>query len=313
MKYRIADGHTDFLMHLNLRPEFLSADIAHAHHVCREGLVQGGVGLQIFAVFNDSAKHDATLGALEQIDCFYQMLDAWDEAELLQANTVDAIGDGNKVYAMLGIEGADALQGSLKALHVFRRLGVKLVTLLWNHENAAGYPAMGGSEKGLKPFGKDLVREMNQSKMIIDVSHLNRAGFWDVMELSAAPVMASHSNAYALCLSPRNLNDEQIQALIQANGYIGLNLCAPFLNTPSPVYIADVVRHALYILELGGEHVLGMGSDFDGITDMPQELKGVQDFPLIMQALEQEGLDKKTLHNIACGNMQRFVKQFYSA
>jgi membrane dipeptidase len=193
-------------------------------------------------------------------------------------------------------------------MHVFRRLGLRVMTLTWNHENEVGFPAIKGSRQGLKAFGRELIKEMNTYGIAVDVSHLNVAGFWDVIEASERPIMASHSNALAQCDFPRNLYDRQIKAIIETNGYIGLNFCDEFMREGGGSDLSDVVRHANHILDLGGENALGMGSDFDGITGAPKELSGVQDFQLVMRALSDSGIDEATLHKIAYKNLLRYLE-----
>ena len=118
------------------------------------------------------------------------------------------------IGAVLAIEGGDAINGSLGVLRTMYRLGVRAMTLVWNRENAIATPAILNAEEGLKPFGFECVREMNRLGMAIDVSHLNTRGFWDVIETSTQPILATHSNAKAITGHFRNLDDEQIKAVI---------------------------------------------------------------------------------------------------
>ena len=166
------------------------------------------------------------------------------------------------------------------------------------------------SKDGLTSQGMRFVRCMNEYRVAIDVSHLNSAGFWDCISYTQAPLFASHSNAYALCPHPRNLTDTQIRALIAQDGYIGLNFNAAFLST-SQSSVQDIVRHALHILDLGGENSLGFGSDFDGVTALPNGLHGTQDFSLILQAFQNAGIRGALLDKIAHQNLARYLSQFY--
>ena len=181
----------------------------------------------------------------------------------------------NKIAAMLAIEGGEALGGELDNLYRFQEIGVKLITLTWNYDNEIGCGVFGG-DGGLTGFGKTVVREMNKLGMIIDVSHLNQAGFWDVIKISKKPVIASHSNPYECCKHPRNLTDKQISALVDMNGYMGLNLYSDFLSIENAC-IDDVLRHIEYFEKLGAIDILGLGCDFDGVDKLPNGINGVED------------------------------------
>lgn len=307
MNYIIADAHTDYLSLSNRDTGYIDVNVNAGNHVSREGMLDGGIGLQIFAAFTDSGKNDPTIGALEQISTFSRISESWGNVHLLNPGNVNSIGADDNIYAVLAIEGGEALMGNDKLLDCFYMLGVRLITLTWNHENEIGYPASSGSERGLKPFGRYLIKLMNDYGMAVDVSHLNIGGFWNAIELSSKPIMASHSNARALCDHVRNLNDDQIKAIIESNGYIGINFYTEFLAEDRESSLADIVKHVHYILDMGGQDILGFGSDFDGITSMPWEISGVQHFQLIMNALEESGIDETTLHKISSGNLVRYL------
>lgn len=310
-EFIIADAHTDFLSRAMDRPHFFDAAIGEAKHITKDGLMQGRVGLQIFAAFTDAAKADPTLNTLRQIDTFYEMAQRWENIELLTPSNLQLASSGSKTYAMLSIEGAEAFKDSMQAFSAFVRMGVRAVTLVWNHENEVASPAYTGSEDGLKPFGRKLVNYMNSNGIAIDVSHLNVKGFWDVIAASSKPIMASHSNAYNICPHSRNLYDDQIKEIIRTGGYIGLNFYSAFLTEEKQAHLSDIVKHAQYILELGGENVLGMGSDFDGIDSMPVEIAGAEDFQMVMQALADAGIDDATLEKISHRNLMRFLSEVF--
>ena len=150
---------------------------------------------------------------------------------VLSARDMDDAAQAGQIGVLLSIEDGAALEGSLSALRAFYRLGVRAMGLTWNGRNelGEGVGAAKGAGGGLTAFGRDVVREMNRLGMIVDVSHLSEAGFWDVLEISDAPVIASHSNAKAVCDHRRNLTDRQIKALADAGGVMGINFCPPFL------------------------------------------------------------------------------------
>jgi len=235
---------------------------------------------QVFAVFVD--KKEAIFSVFDTImyliERYFTEISKYSPKVMHCNNALDIAKNLEKkrVAAMLAIEGGEALEGNIKNVRGFYKLGVRIMTLTWNYDNELGCGIYGGTG-GLTEFGKTVVREMNRLGMIIDVSHLNEAGFWDVIKISQAPVIASHSNAYACCDQPRNLTDEQISALVDMNGYIGLNLYSYFLNGSANADISDVWRHVEHFEKLGAGGILGLGCDFDGVDKLPQGISGVQD------------------------------------
>ncbi|MBR4726362.1 MAG: membrane dipeptidase [Clostridia bacterium] len=219
--------------------------------------------------------------------------------------------------AILTLEGASPLAapGGLDRLDA---LGVKLVTLTWNEENEFGFGCQSGSENGLKPEGKALLRALAARGIIADVSHLNRAGFYDALASEAA-VVASHSDCERVLLATRresadrffscrrSLNDDQIRALIDRGGLIGLNFCRSFLGDPGDDGMEAVLRHAAHILELGGERTLAIGSDFDGCEIHPA-LAGVDRMPDLRAFLAAHGFDAPLLDRIFFENAMNFFK-----
>ena len=201
-------------------------------------------------------------------------------------------------------------EGLQERFHEFMARGrLRMVALTWNFENEIGYPAAGGEKKGLKPFGRELVRAMDAEGVRADVSHLNEAGFWDLMEHAELAPIASHSNCRWLCDVPRNLTRDQVKAIIERGGYIGINFYAYFLQADGVAALDDVVRHIDAICELGGEHVLGFGSDFDGIEAWPEGLAHPADFPTLLDALRRRGYSEQTLRDIAGLNLWRVLKE----
>ena len=308
----IADAHTDFLMNLCLNRTSLRQGLQQNRQMSLPALKKGNVRLQVFAAFSG----DPLLGhplkqTIEQIRCYLNMLDAWADDVFPISNGIDLhrLEQDSRIASILSVEGGEAAAGSFLVLDILHLLGVRVMTLLWNRENELGYPAVDPNavQKKLKPFGYECVEYLNKKGIAIDVSHLNRAGFWDVLEKSEVPVMASHSNAQALCAHPRNLDDRQIKALIESNGYIGLNFFPKFLTEGTVCTVEDIARHAAYMLEMGAEDILGFGSDFDGIDSTPIGIDGAQDFQLVAQALQKYGIDDALLEKICWKNLVRYL------
>ncbi len=222
-------------------------------------------------------------------------------------------------FAMiLHFEGVEAIDTNLDSLHVFYQAGLRSVGITWSRPNAFGYgvpfafPMGPDTGPGLTDAGKALVKECNQLGIMIDLSHLNEKGFWDVAELSSAPLVATHSNAHALAATPRNLLDKQLDAVKASDGIVGINYHIGFLRedgrSDKETSYAEIVRHAAYIADrIGIDHV-ALGSDFDGAT-MPQDLKDAAGLPKLMDALKEHGFDKKALKKIANENWVRVLRK----
>ena len=183
-----------------------------------------------------------------------------------------------------------------------------MISLTWNNENEIAYPGKGGSEQPLKPFGRELIAEMDRRGILADVSHLNDAGFWDVCERAKLPVIASHSDCRWLCSHSRNLTKDMVKAIIDKQGFIGVNFYSAFLNDSGESTLDDVLRHIDGICELGGEDVIGFGSDFDGIDAWPEGLGNPADFPNLLDLLAKHGYNQTQLEKMAGLNLWRVLK-----
>lgn len=189
--------------------------------------------------------------------------------QVRDARDIRRIVDAGRCAAMFTVEGGSFIGEDLDRIHEAADAGVKMLTLTWNDKNAI---ASGNkTTDGLSFFGRDAVRTLEQRRVVVDVSHLNDRSFWDVLEVAQRPFAASHSNARAVCGHPRNLTDDQFRALAERGGIVGLNFCQRFLSDAGPVTRDDVLRHVDHMLELGGERVIALGSDYDG-CDVPEWL-----------------------------------------
>jgi membrane dipeptidase len=227
------------------------------------------------------------------------------------------------IFAMLlHFEGAEPFDPDGHALEVFYASGLRSVGLTHSRRNrfARGvpfkFPSSPDTGEGLTDAGKALVRQLNRRKVMIDLSHINERGFWDVAGITDAPLVATHSNAHALSSTPRNLTDRQLDAIRESRGIAGLNFHVGFLredgareaNTP----IARMVDHIEYMVKrIGIDHV-ALGSDFDGAT-MPAELKDAAGLPRLMQALRDRGFGEGDLRKLAHGNWVRVLRETWGA
>ncbi|WP_137110393.1 dipeptidase [Rhodobacter sp. SY28-1] len=222
------------------------------------------------------------------------------------------------VAGVIHFEGAEPIGPDLDALHLFHAMGLRSVGPVWSRPTIFGhgvpfrFPSTGDTGPGLTDLGRALVRECNALKIMLDLSHLNEAGFWDVAKLSDAPLVATHSNAHAITPSSRNLSDRQLQAIGESGGMVGLNFATCFLR-PDGKESADmtldpVKRHIEHMLKLAGEDCVGIGSDYDGATT-PKDIGGVEGLPVLIQAMHEMGLGEALILKIAHGNWLRLLER----
>jgi membrane dipeptidase len=233
------------------------------------------------------------------------------------SDELDACLDDGALAAVLHVEGAEAISPGLGELDELYELGLRSVGIAWSRPNAFGhgvpfaFPGSPDQGPGLTRAGHALVLECNQRGVVVDVSHLNERGFWDVARVSGAPLVASHSNAHALCASPRNLTDEQLRAVGESGGLVGINFCVAFTredgaddpDTP----VSAIAVHAAHVAEVAGVDAVGLGSDFDGAT-MPHDLPDAAHLPALFEALREVGFSEDELGAIALGNWRRVLR-----
>ena len=225
-----------------------------------------------------------------------------------------------KMSALLSIEEGGAIEGDLEKLEYFYSLGVRMMTLTWNFPNEIGYPNINMTNKtkvniripntvdGLTPFGKEVVKKMNELGMIIDVSHLSDAGFYDVINLSTKPIVCSHSNSRKICKVSRNLTDEMILALKKNKGVMGINYCPDFISSSKKNQIPDIIKHINHIKEVGGIDIIALGSDFDGIPT-PNGMSDATKTLELKEALVKEGYTQEEIDKIFYKNFLRVFKK----
>ena len=296
----VADAHCDTLYEIAIkgrRPGRCA--------VTPQRLKAGGVGLQTFALFAGRQGPKGTPYA----DGLAMLAGAsWLEAPML--TDMLPAQPPQSPMGIFSCEGGEMLEGSLERLTEFQLAArLRMIALTWNFENEIGHPAAQGPKQGLKPFGFKLLGAMDRYGILPDVSHLNEAGFWDVCERAALPPIASHSNCRWLCDVPRNLRKAQVKAIIDRGGFIGVNFYSGFLRSDGPATLDDVVRHIDALCALGGEQVVGFGSDFDGIDSCPESLSDPSCFPVLLDALRNRGYSEQTLENLAGMNLWNLLKR----
>jgi membrane dipeptidase len=222
----IMDAHCDTLMDV-VEGRRRLADKDRGGQLDLPRMMEAGVSAQIFAIYvsKEYLPGGGARRALQFVDAFYREIED-NSDKLIFATTgsdVDKAREEGKIAAFLSIEGGEALDGRIELLRIFYRLGVRLMTLTWSLRNELADGAFEGrTGGGLTRFGVDVVEEMDRLGMVVDVSHLSEAGFWDVMKVSKRPIVASHSNSKELCSHPRNLTDDQVKAIAKKGRSVGL-------------------------------------------------------------------------------------------
>lgn len=288
-------------------------------------LQKGDYLLQCFACFVELKQEaDPLVAVLEEIDLFYRLLGG--HPELMQVKSPADIArlarEPGRIGAMLTVEEGGVCKDSIGVLRDLYRLGVRMMTLTWNYPNGLaqpnvmpGYhedtwPRPANTTGGVTETGLAFLAEMERLRMLVDVSHLSDAGFWDVVRHTRRPFVASHSNARALCPHVRNLTDDMLRAMAERGGLVGLNYCGAFLNPTAdrrhtPSRVADMVRHVQHMIQVGGEDLVALGSDFDGIGG-ELELSGADQMPRLAQALLDAGLHERMVEKIFWRNALEF-------
>lgn len=234
------------------------------------------------------------------------------------ATALEECLDGGPVAVVIHFEGAEAIDPQCSALEVFYRAGLRSLGLVWSRPNVFaegvpfGFDASPDTGPGLTAAGKDLVRACNELGIVVDLSHLNEKGFWDVAETSQAPLVASHSNAHAVCPATRNLTDAQLDAVAASGGIVGVNFHTGFARPDGKVDpdtpLDVIVAHFTYLVERMGIDHVGFGSDYDGAI-LPEELASVDRLPALVEALAAAGFTDDDVTKLAARNWVRVLAE----
>lgn len=327
---RVIDCHCDTLTALfyqNEKNKNLSLRNNNLH-LDLEKMSKSQYVLQNFAIFLDTKNIKYPfLECLKVIDFYYEQLkkneDIISPAYCFQ-DIIDNMAN-EKLSAMLTLEDGGILEGSLSNLRNLYRLGVRMVTLTWNYENAIAGPGLFYDKEGtpnpykrntaggLTDFGKEVVAEMEKLGIIIDVSHLSDQGFFDVLNHTKKPFIASHSNSASICPICRNLTDPMLKALGERGGITGLNFCEDFITENSslahnPKELEEkLIAHAHHIVNVAGIEALALGSDFDGISGNAW-LQDVSYMEYLYDSLQKSGFSPLDLDKIFYQNVLRIYQ-----
>lgn len=333
-------------------------------HIDLPRLADGGVDLQFFACWpspsylprGEGDTDSSAYRVRAMIDAFDREIEANPGAigRATTAAQARSIISQEKIAAVLAVEGGHGIENSLDILREFYDKGVRYMTLTWNNSTDWADAAYQVSEEGplhggLTDFGRDVVRTMSEMGMMVDLSHAAESTFWDVMEITQDPVIASHSCAYSLCPHYRNLNDKQLKAMAANGGVVCVNFYTGYLDSTyartmdevpkiykvefdslAEVYGADrellwrarrqiynratrgitvsietLVDHIDYVAHVAGIDHVGLGSDFDGVSSLPDGLNDASDMPKITEVLVDRGYSRSEIDNILGGNVMR--------
>ena len=296
----ICDTHCDTLYMRALEPEKTPC-------VTMEAMQRGGVSLQTCTLFAGSqgVSGHPYEKAMAEYAAFERLRDT--EGWTRVHSPLEA--EEGKVKILLSVEGGEIFEGSVSRVQEFYERGVRMAALTWNNENEIASPAKEGAKDGIKPAGWAILREMANLRMAADTSHLNEAGFWDLIERHSQPPMASHSCAKKLCPHFRNLSDEQIRAMAERGGWIGVNFYPAFLSPSGQASVATICDHIDHICQLGAQKHVGFGSDFDGIETTPVDCKSPADVPAILEELRRRGYSEEAVSDIAGGNFLAYYRR----
>lgn len=324
-------------------------------HIDLERMKQAGYLCQSFAVYTNLRRTERE--GVTPYTYAMQVCDIWDAEIAANADLIGKVLNGSdieanmrqgRMSALMTVEEGAVYEGSVDKLHDFYRRGVRKSTLTWNFENELGYPNRKvwiddiedtitttdkSPEHGLKEAGKEIVKEMERLHMLIDLSHLNDAGIWDVLSLTKAPVLASHSNTRAEAYHARNLSDEMLRVIAVCGGVCGINFYAPFLVqraiwpyteaekhslfssaaarlTPDGFdsRIDDMIRHIRHMKKVAGIDAIGLGTDFDGIGGR-LEINGAAEMPKLAERLASAGFTGSEVDKIMGKNVLRVYKE----
>jgi membrane dipeptidase len=341
----VFDGHNDVLTRLMQAGGLPAAEsfiTGRKGHLDLERARAGGFGGGLFAIWVPSVidskrkleemskpQYDlplpepiGTAPALEAVMAEAAILQRLEDLGALRICTdTDGIRDcleSGTLAAVMHIEGAEAIDPDLHALDVLYRAGLRSLGPVWSRPTIFGegvpfrYPSTPDIGGGLSEAGLRLVDRCNALGIMIDLSHLNEAGFWDIAGRSSAPLVASHSNAHAICPHARNLTDRQLAAIAESDGLVGINFAVAFLRDDgqlrSDVPLEQILRHLDHLIAILGEDRVGFGSDFDGTT-VPEDIGDVSGLATLRQAMRRHGYDEGLMTKLCHGNWLRVLQQ----
>ena len=304
------DLHCDTIMQLLDHPD--SGDLyRNTWKIDIEKLQKAHSKVQDFALFINLGETNDLYGRYEEMRnlCTTQ-INLYGEhiQHVLSYQDVESVYESGKIGALMSIEEGGVLGGDLDKLKQAYQDGVRLITLTWNYPNGLGEPHCGEQHKKLTPKGIEFVEAMQDLGIVVDCSHLNDAGTEQLGDILDVPFVASHSNAREVTAHTRNLPDNLIKLIANKGGVIGLNFAQSFLGTSPVSRIDDIVKHGLYLINKGGEDVVALGTDFDGIKPNT-EIKDASEMYRLYDAFKEAGLSVEQCEKLFWKNADRLLKE----
>lgn len=304
------DLHCDTIMQLLDHPD--SGDLyRNTWKIDIEKLQKAHSKVQDFALFINLGETNDPYGRYEEMRnlCTTQIhLYGEHIQHVLSYQDVESVYESGKIGALMSIEEGGVLGGDLDKLKQAYQDGVRLITLTWNYPNGLGEPHCGEQHKKLTPKGIEFVEAMQDLGIVVDCSHLNDAGTEQLGDILDVPFIASHSNAREVTAHTRNLPDNLIKLIANKGGVIGLNFAQSFLGTSPVSRIEDIVKHGLYLINKGGEDVVALGTDFDGIKPNT-EIKDASEMYRLYDAFKEAGLSVEQCEKLFWKNADRLLKE----
>lgn len=315
----LIDGHNDLAMQLRRiyknRLSEINLRTINTTRTNLHKLKMGHVGAQFWSayVLCSAQDKDAVRLALEQIDVIKRMCKEYEELEFVTSS--QGIENTKKIACLIGLEGGHIIDSSLAALRMFYELGARYMTLThmcntpWAETSGGGTHIFYQERKGLTDFGTEVVREMNRIGMIIDLSHTSFNTSREVLAISKAPVILSHSAVFALCGIERNVPDDILLSIKKNRGLVMVNFHTEFIACRNTANISTLADHFDYIKNLAGPDSVGIGGDYDGVTGFPEGLEDVSKYPLLIQELLRRGWQDEEIKGVLRENFLRVFRQ----
>lgn len=309
--YPIIDGHADTLLRIAEEAGSLGR-YTEKQHLDLPRMLEAGVDLQVMAIC--AATRESPYSWAKSIISNWQIeYEELKEEIIWIRSSSDFVKweKGGKIGIILAMEGLEPLEGELSMLNEFFELGIRMISLTWNWENQFASGVLAQNDLGLTALGKQAVKIAEDLGIILDLSHLGKESFIDLINIVREPVCVSHANVFEVLPHIRNLDEEQIKMIASTGGTVGLTFYPPFIGS-NRVKCRDLIPHLEEVIKVAGEGCPALGSDFDGIEKTPEDLKDVTGLPYFLGLLEDYGFNERIISKFAGGNLYRFFKKKFS-
>ncbi len=306
----VVDLHNDVILEVQAHKRDI-ATRSPVGHSDLPRLREGGVDVQVFALFVHPKEAERGYARVTELLDAFDRLAAAHSGMLGLATSVAEIARleaTGRLAVVLAVENASALDGNPDRVEILYRRGVRMMGLTWNNSNGLADGTMEMHHGGLTALGRQVLARMQKLGMVVDVSHLSEQSFWNVLDATRGPIVATHSNAAGLTPHPRNLTDEQLRAVARRGGVVGVNFYPTFTGGAS---LARILDHLEYLMNVMGADHVALGSDFDGFTGRVNDLEDVSRLPSLTAGLLARGYDAQAVKKILGGNALRVFRDMW--